>query len=434
MAGRPDLAAPCVIDVHLIGYTADLDHLVLDLDAEGGGRYRLVLDADLLATLIEIDESRVDAGREPIFGLAGAVVDADAEDYEDEYAEVDEGDGYEDDGYEDEEYEDEEYGEVDEDAGYEDEEYEEEYAEVDEGEDDEGGWDEELDLIADEVDELDAEDVPGFLEDVDGEEPGHIGDGGAGSVSVIVLDPEDVPDSLRNGRGPSEPKEGPGPDERVAARAASRERIARRDEARPEPDPEPVPEPPRRSGAGSALTPAQIQAQLRAGRSARTVAKEAGTDIAWIERWLAPILEERAGILERAHALRLERPRLGRSRDPIGEAVRKSLRNRGVQPDDMAWEVARRNDGRWKVAVRYVHRGKNRVASFTYDSRRDSITPASDLARELGWTRPPSGGKRSSGSRAKKSTAKKSTAKKSAAKKSTAKKSTAKKSTSPRAR
>ena len=47
-----------MIEVHLIGYTADLEHLVLDLDAGADGRYRLVVDPDLFATLDQLREER----------------------------------------------------------------------------------------------------------------------------------------------------------------------------------------------------------------------------------------------------------------------------------------------------------------------------------------------------------------------------------------
>ncbi len=52
-----------MIELHLIGYTEDGDHLVLDLDADGEGRYQLVVDPDLLATLEAVREERLAAGK-----------------------------------------------------------------------------------------------------------------------------------------------------------------------------------------------------------------------------------------------------------------------------------------------------------------------------------------------------------------------------------
>ena len=51
-----------MIELHLIGYTADLGRLVLDLTGTDGGRYRLVVDEDLFATVDELREERRGAG------------------------------------------------------------------------------------------------------------------------------------------------------------------------------------------------------------------------------------------------------------------------------------------------------------------------------------------------------------------------------------
>ena len=154
----------------------------------------------------------------------------------------------------------------------------------------------------------------------------------------------------------------------------------------------------------------------------------------WIERWLPPILAERTRILDRAHAKRLERPRLGPSKDPLRRAVERNLRSKGVDADEISWDVARRKDGRWKVSARFTQRGRARTATWTYDPADDALRAASELARELGHSRTAGrGAARGAGAQKKptkkKSTVKKSTGKQSTAKKSTGKKSTAKKST-----
>jgi hypothetical protein len=51
-----------VIELHLIGYTEDGEHLVLDLDADGVGRYRLPVDPDLLATVAQLRDVRIRRG------------------------------------------------------------------------------------------------------------------------------------------------------------------------------------------------------------------------------------------------------------------------------------------------------------------------------------------------------------------------------------
>lgn len=142
------------------------------------------------------------------------------------------------------------------------------------------------------------------------------------------------------------------------------------------------------AAADSDLSPAEIQQQLRAGRSPSTVAERAGTDISWVERWLPPIIAEREQVLREAHAATLERQRLGRSERPLGDAVSVNLADRSVDPDDVRWSTRRRKDGTWTVTVRYRSQGRARRASWRLDRDARSISPASDLARELGFVRP----------------------------------------------
>lgn len=140
-------------------------------------------------------------------------------------------------------------------------------------------------------------------------------------------------------------------------------------------------------GRDSELTPAQIQARLRAGRRPESVAEEAGTDVAWVERWLPPILTERAQVLQEARSLYLERPRKGRSHAPLGEAVAANLRRRHLDPDeDAEWSVKRRADGRWSINVRYRYRNKTRSATWALDREEAELTASSKAARDLGWT------------------------------------------------
>lgn len=243
-----------MIELHLIGYTADLEYLVLDEDPERDrGRYRLVIDGDLFATLEEIRAGRLAAG-------------------------MDVGDAYR------------------------------------------------VEGVAD-------------------------GEPAAGPEDLAGVEP------------------------------LAREPVAREPE-----EPEVIEPPPRRPDAR--LSPAQIQNLLRRGRSVRSIAKEAGTDHEWIERWLPPIEAERRRILEAAWSRRLERPRLGRSRENLREAVERSLRDRKVAEEDVVWEAARRRNGTWSVAVRYRYRGKTRSATWIYDPVEGDVDAASDLARDLAFTRP----------------------------------------------
>lgn len=138
----------------------------------------------------------------------------------------------------------------------------------------------------------------------------------------------------------------------------------------------------------SVLSPAKIQALLRAGRSPQAVAKLAGTDVAWVERWFPPILEERAQVIREARAAVLTRPRLGRSRKSVGEAVATNLAARDFTDDDAVWTATRRSDGWWSVTIRYRAGGRSQQASWRYHRESRRIEPSSDLARDLGFVRP----------------------------------------------
>lgn len=127
------------------------------------------------------------------------------------------------------------------------------------------------------------------------------------------------------------------------------------------------------------LSPAEIQQRLRSGRSPRAVAKEAGTDLAWIERWLAPIEAERDRVLADARSRRLDVPRAR----PLGAAVDRALADRNVAADRVVWSVARRDDGRWRVTVRFEERSRPRTATWLLDPDADRVQAASPLATEL---------------------------------------------------
>ncbi len=267
-----------MIEVHLIGYTADLQHLVLDVHPDARrGRYRLVVDADLFLTVDEIRRLRQ--------GSASG----------------------------------------------------------------------------------------------DGEPTQTAGSSRRGATARI--DPRPPADT-----SPDEPAEpavtGPDSDETVAA--------GREADVASSPE-QPVHE--------SKLTPAEIQALLRAGRSPASVAKAAGTDVSWVERWMVPIVAERDQVLREAHSRRLARSRLGESGHPLGQAVDRNLGERDIDADDASWAASRRADGRWTVTVRYRQRGRTRSASWWLDRDAGTITASSPLARELGWTAPRTGRKASRSSR-----------------------------------
>ena len=170
-----------------------------------------------------------------------------------------------------------------------------------------------------------------------------------------------------------------------------RGRGARQDAPQPVPEPEPEPPKPveRRPPINSKLAPAQIQALLRQGRSARSVAKDAGAPIEWVQRLLEPILLERMGIVEEMKRATFTKARRGPSVEPVGLSIIDNLRERGVAFPERAstrgWS-AHRPDGReWRVRFTYDHRGGARTAQWEYDPATRSVVPLNALAAQLSW-------------------------------------------------
>jgi hypothetical protein len=272
-----------VIELHLIGYTEDAEHLVLDLDAGAEGRYALRVDPDLLATLEAIRDERVATGR-PV--------------------------------------------------------------------------------------DRRREPAP---------------------PTPPRPEPDPLPPPrLRPRRPAATPAEGDPPENGRAAPGGDGAGPAAPAAAPPdEPDRDAL-EVDDTPAARSRLSPAEIQAQLRSGRSVRSVAKEAGADRAWIERWLAPILAERDRVLDDARTRRIDRPHAR----ALGGSVERALADRGVDPEDARWRVSRRDDGRWRITVAFDERGRARSATWLLDPSEAHLRPQSPLATELASPRRRDGARR----------------------------------------
>ena len=151
-------------------------------------------------------------------------------------------------------------------------------------------------------------------------------------------------------------------------------------------------EPARRKPVHSVLTPKEIQAALRSGKTVQEVARLAGTDTSWIERFLSPILAERKGIVDAVMTGVISRPRIGRSSCNVAEAIVANLRERKVEisPEDLqeGWSVARRA-GQWEVTFRYSLGGQVKQAQFAYDLD-GGVTAMDAEASVIGWRAPAS--------------------------------------------
>jgi hypothetical protein len=151
-----------------------------------------------------------------------------------------------------------------------------------------------------------------------------------------------------------------------------------------------------RSQSSSALPASEIQQLLRQGRTVNAVVEAAKAPRAWVERLLEPVLAERVGVVRLAQGSKMTRSRLGRSGLPLGEAVLRNLQERRATVDtieglDDAWDARAAQGGRWRVWVKFNHRGKRRTAEWEFRKDTRQVTPRNRLGAQLGWWAPEPG-------------------------------------------
>lgn len=176
----------------------------------------------------------------------------------------------------------------------------------------------------------------------------------------------------------------------------------------------------RKAPEGPELSPRDIQAALRAGASVESLANKAGVPIDRIERYAGPVYSERIRIIAEAVESFSIRPRLGRSKTPLGAAV---TRNLGETPPDEAWSAKRTNDG-WRVLLKVSGRGRTRNAQWRFEPTDREVWPMDSLAASIGHIE---GRKTPAKAPVKKVPVKRTAAKKTPVKKTPAKKTAAKK-------
>ena len=132
----------------------------------------------------------------------------------------------------------------------------------------------------------------------------------------------------------------------------------------------------------SALTPREIQARLRAGQTASEVARAAGVPVERIQRYEAPVLAERARVVEQAQAarppVRAEEPRR-----PLGEIVAERLGQRGIPEDAVHWDASRRVDGAWTIQMTFPRDETTVTACWLWDPAVGRVRPHDDEAAAL---------------------------------------------------
>ena len=138
----------------------------------------------------------------------------------------------------------------------------------------------------------------------------------------------------------------------------------------------------------STLAPRELQDRLRAGWSVAEVATSAGVSTEWVTRFAVPVLAEQAQIVDRAIALRFDKPRVGLSAAPLVDAVRRNIAERGVrlfdEDYDACWSAFQLGAGWWALRFRYRSRGRLQEALWRFEPDTGELRSDNRLAHQLG--------------------------------------------------
>ncbi len=135
----------------------------------------------------------------------------------------------------------------------------------------------------------------------------------------------------------------------------------------------------------SQLRPRDIQARIRAGETPEQVAAAARTTVEKVMPYAAPVLAEREHVAERAQRSSIRRPssEAPHGARTLGEAITGHLHERNVDPEVIAWDAWRREDGRWALTGRFTIQGRDGLAELTFDQPGNFVVLDNDEARWL---------------------------------------------------
>ena len=142
-------------------------------------------------------------------------------------------------------------------------------------------------------------------------------------------------------------------------------------------------------GVAVRLTPREIQQRLRAGETVTALARSSGTDEAWIRRFAAPVLAEKAIVIDRARGATFIKRGVGSSAAALGPAVAANVIDRGVPltlPDlEAGWGAYQHPQGGWHVTFTFPLRGRRQTAEWEVDPDTGELTARNKLGSELAW-------------------------------------------------
>jgi hypothetical protein len=140
------------------------------------------------------------------------------------------------------------------------------------------------------------------------------------------------------------------------------------------------------SDARDELSPAEIQSRLRMGHSPEEIVSQTGVNLDRVMRYVAPIVNERAWIAERAAAVKL---RKGNEQIALVDVVTNRLESLASDEVGLTWDAWRRDDGLWAIKLSYRTAHGPREAKWIFDASVSSIAPDDAEAEWLMEIEPP---------------------------------------------
>ena len=127
--------------------------------------------------------------------------------------------------------------------------------------------------------------------------------------------------------------------------------------------------------AASGMPPREIQQRIRAGLSAAELAHLTGEPVEALAKFEAPVLAERAYIVELARSTRIGRDATSPT---LGDLVGDRLAGRAIDPASVEWDAWRELDEPWRVAADFATAGRTVRAMWTFDHVAKALTAEDD--------------------------------------------------------
>ncbi len=128
------------------------------------------------------------------------------------------------------------------------------------------------------------------------------------------------------------------------------------------------------------LSPREIQSHVRAGLSAQQVSALTGAPVAYIERFVGPVIAEREYVTETARAVRLPAEVEGARPKTFGAVMAERLA--ALAATGVRWTSTKEAAG-WVVALTFSADGVDHDARWRFDPKRMQLTPENVEAATL---------------------------------------------------